>query len=641
MLDPSGASINDEGLQPDPGYTSHPFVLVQFFDTAANEYKMRVYHIEHSDPTYYPDFEQEMEAGKPVLPYYPLPIVIGAAPCLGTYGRELNPSRRVRFRDHKGTFWAVSGEDENNDPGSFEMFFFYPLAPDFWWPDNALEPGSHVAWLHQTPGYANDRFDIDYRQVDAEPEAQAVTYKTVWPDNLPVLKVGETLTFQGGEYREDNPQTPVLNDDGDLVFEETPGLPGIVGFAAGEIVYDDLNPNLDPSRLTTDYTARVYQALEERRVDLPFSSIPDDLQPANGRTRVKGVVWLFNDLSASLQKRVFYDPLLQKLGIKGFLNDKDIGDPTLTAAPPAVYVLEPSILTFTEKEELLTVSSAASWRSAVEQLYALSRNPNELEINNDFLIGLEQRVIRDREGNPEIDIDSTTGIETIRRDQDVAAPQKALGVGLAMTANPGFLDPNSDLPTVSYVTVAENNDEALGGSPVVMHVIKVDRRERYRGAIKTVLSDNVFDENIILRHTGDFATNAKDLVFEWWYRPEDGVEALPPDAIPRGTTNPWKLFANQMPEPGSIHPGQNFYQFTLKGNPSAPEALLADTLWFVRYRHKDEEVDDQIKWDPPEFQWAGAGNSTPQDQDGNGFPRLPPAARGGLDQARPRCHQSL
>jgi hypothetical protein len=70
--------------------------------------------------------------------------------------------------------------------------------------------------------------------------------------------------------------------------------------------------------------------------------------------------------------------------------------------------------------------------------------------------------------------------------------------------------------------VAENNDPSMGGSPVTLHVIQVDRRERYRGAIKTVLSDNVFDENLVLRHTGDFGVNADDLVFEWWYRPDDG-----------------------------------------------------------------------------------------------------------------------
>lgn len=52
-----------------------------------------------------------------------------------------------------------------------------------------------------------------------------------------------------------------------------------------------------------------------------------------------------------------------------------------------------------------------------------------------------------------------------------------------------------------------------------------------------MLSDNVFDENIILRHTGDFGANADDLVFEWWYRPEDGTEALTPDLQPAPSPN--------------------------------------------------------------------------------------------------------
>jgi hypothetical protein len=68
-------------------------------------------------------------------------------------------------------------------------------------------------------------------------------------------------------------------------------------------------------------------------------------------------------------------------------------------------------------------------------------------------------------------------------------------------------------------------------------------RERYRGAIKTVLSDNVFDENVVLRHTGDFGANAEDLVFEWWYRPDDGsLNVMPPYIVDRNSAGPWLLF---------------------------------------------------------------------------------------------------
>jgi hypothetical protein len=69
----------------------------------------------------------------------------------------------------------------------------------------------------------------------------------------------------------------------------------------------------------------------------------------------------------------------------------------------------------------------------------------------------------------------------------------------------------------------------------------------------------------------------------------------------------------------------------LKGNPSAPEALLADSLFFLRYRHKNDPHDG-VNWAVTQpngassipFQWAGAGNSSPNDVDGDGFPDYRP-----------------
>ena len=83
----------------------------------------------------------------------------------------------------------------------------------------------------------------------------------------------------------------------------------------------------------------------------------------------------------------------------------------------------------------------------------------------------------------------------------------------------------------------------------------------------------------------------------------------PPDLIEPGQTNPWKLFPDL-----SGNQGRNRFEVTLKGNPNAPEALLADTWWFVRYRHVHDDVDG-TDWgeddDRVNFTWAGAGNSDP------------------------------
>lgn len=592
-------------------YTSDPYVLVQYLDRADNEFKMKVYTVAREDTVWYPDgFSSEMAAGEPVIPFYPLGVVSGATLCDTTYAREGDPARLTYWTDHKGTAWAVSGE------GEFDVYFFYPLTPGFWWPDGTKAVGECVAWL---PDIGTDLErqsfnEIDYTRPDQTPQAQGVHYTTVWPENPPILKAGETLTYAGGEYAADNP--------------DAPGLPGVLAWAAGEVIYDDLNPDMREGNIDLDgktfnnYSARMISALEQRTVDLPAAQFPEALLPATGRTDVRGTIYRFPELSSSLQKRIFYDPLSGKLGIKGFINDKDIGDSTLTAAPPAVYILEPNILTRAEYEELSGEAEDSPfadlkdhniWQQAVADLFSLSRNPNNLsnsrvQLGSGYTAGLQAQEVRD----------PATGVVT-GVNENSAQSYKALGPGLALVTNPGFLDPlNTTLPDVSYVTLAENNDPELGGSPVILHVIKIDRRERYRGAIKVVLSDNVFDENIILRHTGDFGANADQLVFDWWYRVEDGTEARPPDAIPPGQTNPWLFF----PDP-SGNGGEGFFQLKLKGNPQAPELLLADSLWFVRYRHRNEEPANPITWAAaPEipFEWAGAGNSTPRDLDGDGFP---------------------
>ena len=629
-------------------YTSDPYVLVQFYDSVDQKYRMKVYNIvredfnyDLGDLSYEYLFEQEMTAGEPVIPFYPLPQVIGATPCPGDYGHDGQPNVQLCYwKDHKGTAWAVSGNS------FFEVYYFYPLLPDFWWPPaDHKNPGDCVAFLPDVPGFAGTAFaNVDYTKNDQTPAAQGIYYSTVWPQNVPILKVGETLTFPGGEYRLDHPTTTVTTDSGDIVTKETEGLPGVVGFAAGQVVFDTMNPVMNDQSNFTKYTARIYPALEERTVSLSVSDFPSALNPANKRTEVKNGVYVFTQLPSSLQKRIFYDPLRGKLGIKGFLNDKDISDPTLTASPPAVYVLEPNILTTAEKQTLDGTAATSPFvdlagtpfATAMDKLFNLTRNPNALDQGNNgvdtaYRVGLEQKVKVD----PATGLPLTTttgGIVTLQRDKTKAATLQALGPGLAMTANPDFLDPNNPVQ-ISYVTVAENNSDALGGSPVVLHIIKVDKTQRYRGSIATILSDNVFDENIILRHTADFGGNADDLVFEWWYRPEDGTEALPPDRQPSPT--PWKLFADP-----SGNQGQGFYQITLKGNPSAPEVLLGDTLFYLRYRHKNE-VHDGVNWEVPQpngerrcvlndckpgipYDWAGAGNSSVLDVNGDGQPDYQP-----------------
>ncbi|MCW1883829.1 hypothetical protein OKA04_03760 [Luteolibacter flavescens] len=662
----------------DARYTSHPYVLAQFFDVAADEVKMKAYAVKKEsangeNPAYRfaNNFTASttslrsqpfvsMKAGEPVIPFYPLGVAIGASPAPETFGNNIL-SQETYWEDWRGSYWSISGGDR----AWFNVSFYYPLAPDFWWPPTVQVPPVKVDKNGATYTAAYDASrnpkvpgvgdSVAFLPSAVKTSAVAsnlqqhlptrVIYKSEWPDNPAVLKAGETLTFSGGEYRADNPTRVVVNN-GVSTTVQTPGLPQLTAFASAEVVFDSLNPDAIPAQLKSRWTARVVQALDKRFAPLAVGSFPSELQPASGRTTVKQGKYVFNDLPASLQKRLRYDPLSTRpvtvngvtsqvpgvLEFSGLLNDKDIGNATLTASPPAVYSLEPNILTTEERDAILAlveVSSSArtSWASAVNALYNASRNPEGLPGNpGEYLTGLmklprygpDGKILKDELGNV---LYPTTTTPT---------PMRAYGPGLALVPNGDFLNPTGTLlsgspfPDESWVTVVENNDPTLGGSPITPHVVKVDRRHRYRGSVQTVLSDNVFDENINLRSTGDFGANADDLVFEWWYRPDDGsLNVPPPDLIPAGQPNPWKLF----PDP-SGQAGKARYQITLKGNPNAPEALLADTFWFARYRHKNDNVSG-TNWKLTQpggrqgvnFTWAGAGNSQPfVDADLDGFP---------------------
>lgn len=440
--------------------------------------------------------------------------------------------------------------------------------------------------------------------------AQEVRYFAKWPTNPPILKAGETLTYSGGEYRADHPGAP--------------GLPGVLGWATGELIFDSLNPQMRttgaaPNAFST-YTARLISPLEPRRVALgtveEAGSVSSPIQPATGITSVSGTVWKFNNLPASLSRRLFYDPLSRELGMIGFVNEKTLGNSSLTAAPPPVYALEPNILTEAEKRAMLDIPELASnqvWVRAVNALFALGRNPNALTNGADagqapYYVGLTQGYSRHAAtGEVLLDADAKPILEP-----NSAMPQKLFGPGLALVPSPAFLDPANPL-SEGYVTLVENNDKTIGG-PVTLRVIKVSRNDRYRGAIKTIATDNVFSEQLTLRHTGDFGANADDIVYQWFYREEDGNEApLPPSAV-------WQLFADSS---NNEPRGLGMYQIELKGNPIL---LLADQLIFLRYRHKNEVPAGGAnstdwagtKWAEYGSEFAGAANSGP----GNYQPQL-------------------
>jgi hypothetical protein len=80
--------------------------------------------------------------------------------------------------------------------------------------------------------------------VENNAKPNKILYKSDWPKEAPVLKAGETLTFSGGEYRAGSiPPCWCWDNNGNPKLVQTPGLPGVLAFAVGEVVFDALNPH--------------------------------------------------------------------------------------------------------------------------------------------------------------------------------------------------------------------------------------------------------------------------------------------------------------------------------------------------------------------------------------------------------------
>ena len=610
------------GDEDDPGYTSEPFVLVEYFDTELDEHGMVGYHVliedEETSPTIGDDDREftytftpiPMDAGEPVFAPYPLNLVIGAVRCGGTFGRdggyafsddpeapfghlEATADQRVYWEDHRGQPWAVSGGDEAH----LTAYFFYPLQPDFWYEiDNsgngrAEETGDCIPWL---PAFGPEA-DGDV-VLDDDPDEPAIRlrnvprpirYRAEWPDDLPILKAGETLTFPGGENRAD--------DSGQ------PGLPGSIGWAAGQIVFDSANRNAVKENYTTDYMGRLINPLEERVVSLPRTGdLEAFLDPAGDHVRSVGEYLVFNDLPPSMQKRVRYHSLREELILRGFINDRTLGDPSLTESPPPLYAVEPNVLTAPERERLLDLVESVAWVEAVEELAALSHNPASLSpaAGDGYYVGLEPFIERDARGKPILDADD----EPVT-DASYGEHAMQLGPGLAVVTNPALLDPAAGLEA-GFLTVAENNHPDMGAAPVTLHIIRIDPDIRYRGAIQTILPENAFEEKITLRHTGDFGGNVEQVVFEWYLREEDGQSSPPPHVAGQS----WALF----PDP-SGREGGGYNEITLEGT---GEVLLRDNLVFSRYRHANDPPFGEFgapEPGPATWEWAGAANNDPPD----------------------------
>ncbi|WP_411845984.1 LamG domain-containing protein [Roseibacillus persicicus] len=537
-------------------FGSEPYVLVQYEDvsTPSNPVaKMKVYSIEEEDATTtdsrLPSFNQtytyfyQNEAGLRLSPPHPLDTVIGAS-AIPEETEGFNVDGRIAYYEDKNNMpWCVSGDTDA--AADVEVAWHYPLRADFWHP--TAEAGEAVSF-----GNINVS------------RPRNVSYNTIWPTDVPVLKAGETLTFSGGEYATDN-----STED-----PKPSGLPQAVSWQSAKQVFDEANVDLTPAELDNNYLARVFPALTSHSVPLALTAVPAALQPAAGKVIVDGLVWHFKDLPASLQDRIYYDTTTQTLEVRGLLNGRTLGDGDLLSTPGAQTILQTNVLTESDELQVKGLSSSVDWTNAVAALAQTSRDPNETLVTNSLGIGLDN---------------GTLGIE----------PANNFGPGVVVVTNPGLQRSGAE---GGYITIAENDSADLPDSPVAMHVIRVTP-EKYRGSIAVLEASNVFDEKVTLRHTADFGGDVDELYFEWILREEDGVELNPP-----GVTKPTATVSTNSGDWTDFMSAVGAFEVQLSG--SGP-VLIQDNLAFTRYRHKDDNGAVASNWSA----WAGAANSRPPNFD--------------------------
>lgn len=571
-------------------------------------------------------FEYPVFAGDLLIPPYPLNLVIGNVAMRDARGNSLQVNginQRTLWRDVNSNAWVVSGN------GKFFHQFFYPFRGDFYLP--GAQAGTPVAWLPDN--------GLSYTGTGASLNPVKVLYNTFWRTDYPKLKRGETLTYQGGEY-----------------FNETPGakgLPALVAMAASEIVYDSSTPSMvygptaANSHDVSKASARIIRPLDRR--ENPFSVAQMGTAGFTPAAAAKVLIiaerWYFKELPGSLQKRFYFDSLAGKLVLRGRLNERESGDPNLTAGPDPLNIVEPNVLTRDDYNRIRALSADPAWTAAVDQIYLKSQNPDSVTGGNTdaSLAAKNLQGVKNKPANYPAELSTfwvkngSTYTQTTSPTPTMV-PMDSFGVGSALVPNPGLLTqaPNGSL----YVTIAENNRTELSGAPISLHIIEIVP-DRYRGAIKVIEGSDAFSEKVTLQHNGDFGANTADLYYEWWIRDAGPLDVVASEVLANGTlkqtdANGQSLWQEYIPadrasvtDINAKHLG--LHTIVLEGR---PDVVLADKLVLMRYRHKDEAnwklvpfefANASTAWkpgnvpvvSPAPFQWAGAANSPQLQADGS------------------------
>jgi hypothetical protein len=428
-----------------------------------------------------------------------------------------------------GSGYTVAPEVRIAPPVSFGMKFYYNSMAGFYEPT--------LPFASQRPAGTIMPFIADI----GDDVPVTLNYAPKWPDDptlpiamrqiVPVLSTAETLTL---------PKASAIAGQ----------LPQVRGATSAEVLYEQsiaIRGTTAPSVTLFDPT---------RAKTFPLSNISLNKIPSSVLTSDYAGKTYFQTLPPHLQQRFYYDASLGTLGglvLKGEFFDEIAGEDYLhlNVAGPGDLDLLKDICSNADVNKAMWDQTVAALSTKVETFTESASVPGTY-------------VVDTTKDSRTINVGTLADI----RDRDTAVDSYAL------TA-PGT--------GTGYITLMFENGEAFTdpGNPVAMHIIKVDPA-LYRGDVKVLLASNPLDEQMTLRHSGDYASRPDLYEFQWRYGfPTDGTNPLvtASNVDTAASTSTWLK-----PE------GELGSSITVGGSPSAaisnPAVLMGDTYFTMNYRLK-------------------------------------------------------
>ena len=542
----------DPGEENNPVTTDINEILYVLSRGAVEGQKMRAYRVvaETSEFT----FDYEGDVGK--LLQAPLPLSI-LNPAAGNCPncpvpeddncRQEDPDPPVGTRilsgedflheDHEGFFWTISANADGTD-ATIVMEFFYPVQPSFYFP---VEPsyshgvGECVPWLEQ---YAEDEGETAGEPID-------VSYIVSWPDLAPELRVGMTAVTQGFGLPNIKDQcSPIIAYDQQVGIDE----------GEGRIFYDE-NGDIDGNE---PKSAQLVDPIRVTAVPLDLATVlsDDPTMISEGKISDENLTSLqvtFPPLPPTLtsipkgpavqnvtpqgRPRLYWDSQTEELKFGGLFVEGTAG------SEGRDYIL-PNVLTQREYDELIALSTNSAWISAINSL------PLGTGLNFEpFLANTSS---------------SVKGLS-------------ATGAGLG------------------YVTLIFGDHKDCSGV-VSVEVVQVTCPP-FRGSVKVIEPDCIFDEKLTFRHSSDFGGQSDAITYEWYYQPDsNGVPPALPGVLTDGSVDPqnsngWLQFTDLEPSDGA-----GALDITIGG----PGLFTLSDNWFItRYQKtSDNPCTDDAGWSP-------------------------------------------